>query len=506
MSSKGRLVSAVTLSLLLVISTAAAQDVTPAQQPDAHDVASRRELDAIDAYIRAAMKSWDVAGLSVAIVKEGRVLFVRGYGVRDVSTGAPVDGDTIFPIGSMTKSVTAVMAGLAVDRGKLSFDDLLTARLDHFAVGDPYVTGAATIRDALSHRTGFDWSSDALLLSSRSRRELIERLARLRPPHPFRQDYHYANVVYIAGSEAVAAAQSQSWETLAAEAVFKPLRMTRTTTSAADAEKLGDVAKPHRNLGSGPRPIESRDISIAGGAGAIAASAADMARFVTMMSESGKLGGAPFLKPATFAEILTPNINVGVESYLRPFSNFHAYGIGWELIDYKGRLVAFHGGAIDGMLSHMAVVPRERLGVVVLTNTDGTRYLPDAIALTILDHFLGGTMSDWTGPLLKRGLAMRQVLYGTPERVADTAATVPLSSFVGLYTAPLGTIEVRRDGDALAFQYGALHGKLEHWHYDTFRGNFGMYADRLVTFSFDNNRIPSRLNVEFIGDFVRAPE
>lgn len=456
----------------------------------------RQELAAS---IRTSMKAWNVAGASVAIVKDGEVVFLQGFGVRDVRTNEPVDPHTIFAIGSMTKSITGILAGLAVDRGKLSLDDLLVRRVPNFSVADPYVTGAATVRDALSHRTGFDWSSDALLLSAASRQELVERLAKLAPAKPFRQNYNYANVIYIVGSEAVARAWGESWESVVERALFAPLGMTRSTARHADLQKLGNVASPHRNMGEGPRPIAPRNIDLAGGAGSIHSSASDMAKVVMMMAEGGKA----FLQPRTFEEILTPHINIGVDRELRRFTNFHAYGIGWELIDYKGRKVAYHGGAIDGMLSQMAVVPGERLGIVVLTNTDGARHLPDAITFTLLDRFLGGEQTDWNAPFLQRGTAMRQVLYGTPARVPNTSPTVPLAAFEGVYEAPIGSIEIRRAEDGLAFTFGALQGRLQHWHHDTFRGHFGTYGDRLVTFSLNSERVPSRLDVEFIGDFTR---
>jgi CubicO group peptidase (beta-lactamase class C family) len=459
----------------------------------------------LDAHIVRSMKAWGVAGLSIAIVKNDVIVMVRGYGVRDVRTGEPVDENTIFAIGSMTKAVTAIAAGRLVDQKKLDWDDLLSRHVPRFAVADAYVSGAATVRDALSHRTGFDWSIDALMITATSPREVIDALRLLSPVHPFRQAFNYSNILYIVGSEAVSAASGTTWERLIEQSIIGPLGLVRSTTGNRALEGMTNVATPHRNLGAGPQPIARGNTDVVVGAGAMSSSARDMARLVQMMARGGRLpNNDAFLSPATFDAILTPAINVGVEPEMRAFTNFHSYGLGWELMDYKGRKVAFHGGAIDGMLSQMAVVPGERLGVVVLTNTDGARYLPDALVLTVLDRYLGGTQTDWSAPFLKRGLAIRGVLYDTPQRHPNTRPTLPLASYAGVYSGPLGTIRVRLDADRLQYEYGVLKGSLEHWHYDTFRGYFGTYSNRLVTFALGAQGTPARLSIEFIGDFTRT--
>lgn len=231
-----------------------------------------------------------------------------------------------------------------------------------------------------------------------------------------------------------------------------------------------------------------------------------MAVVLQMMARGGTLAdGTRFLEPGTFEEILTPQVNIGVAPGMRAVSNFHAYGMGWEVMDYKGRKVALHGGAIDGMLSQMAVVPADRLGVVVLTNTDGARYLPDAIVLTLLDRYLGGVETDWNESKLRSGLGIRSVIYGTPERRTGTRPTLDLESYAGSYTGPLGSILVTHGPQGLAFQYGELKGPLVHWHYDTFRGHFGSYSDRLVTFALGSQGLPDRMNIEFVGEFKVQP-
>lgn len=470
-----------------------------------HASAAQDPLRDLDKHILTSMRAWDTAGLAVAIVKDGRILMEQGFGVRDVRTREPIDADTIFAIGSMTKSITAVAAGTLVDQRKLAWDDLLSRHVPGFAVGDPYVTGAATIRDALSHRTGFDWSIDPLMISAKSRSEVIAGVAHLTPAKPFRAQFDYSNIMYIIASEAVGAAGGKGWQALVAESIFKPLAMTRSSTNIAALNGADNVATPHRNLGAGPQPIPRGNTEITSGAGAINSSAHDIARLLAVLANGGAMpNGTELVKPATLNDLFTPQINIDRDPALEQFTNFHSYGLGWELIDYKGRKVAFHGGAIDGMLSQMAIVPQERLAIVVLTNTDGARYLPDSLVSAILDRFLGGEQRDWNTSYLARGIRMREILYGTPLQQRDTRLTQSLDAYAGTYRGALGEIAISSSGQQLQFTYGALTGALQHWHFDTFRGGFGTYGDRLVTFAMGSDGRPSRLSVEFIGAFERV--
>jgi CubicO group peptidase (beta-lactamase class C family) len=469
--------------------------------------AMQEPLTGLDTHIIASMRAWDTAGLAIAIVKDGSIVMERGFGLRDVRTKEPVDANTVFAIGSMTKSITAIAAGTLVDQDKLDWDDRLSRHVPGFAVGDPYIGGAATIRDALSHRTGFDWSIDPLMISAKSKGEIIDRVAHLTPARPFRAQFDYSNIIYIIASEAIGAASGQGWEALVTTSIFEPLGMKRSTTNTAALRTLGNVATPHRNLGAGPQPVTRANTAVTSGAGAINASAHDLAMLLTVLANGGRMPNrADLLRTATLDEIFNPQINIGVDATFERFTNFHSYGLGWELIDYKGRKVAFHGGAIDGMLSQMAVVPAERLGIVILTNTDGARYLPDALVSAILDRFLGGEQPDWNTPYLARGTRMREILYGTPLQQRDTKFTQSIDAYAGTYRGPLGDMVITSSEKQLQFRYGVLTGPLQHWHYDTFRGAFATYGDRLVTFAMGSDGRPARVSVEFIGDFQRVSQ
>lgn len=470
-----------------------------------HHAIQRVDLVGLEAHVERSMKQWGTAGLALGIVQDGEVIFLKGFGTRDVRTREAIDPDTIFAVGSITKSFTGVLAGVLADEGRITFDDRLLEHVPHFAVADAYVTGAATLRDALSHRTGYDWRMDPLLfLSGASRAEVIDQIEHVEPHFPFRTQYGYSNVMYMVAGEALGGAAGASWDLTLADRIFKPLGMDRSSTTIRGLERQTNVATPHRYATDGPKPIAPRNVDVAGGAGAINSTARDMTRYIRMLATDGKIEGRPFLKSATLKDLLTPHVDAGEDPDLRLFTNFHTWGLGWDLKDYKGRKVASHGGIIDGMHAEMAFVPGSGFGVVVLTNTDGVRYLPAAIVLDVLDRAFGGIKTDWNARLLKRGQAFRERLAATPPRTGGTRPSLPLAAYAGTYRGPHGVITVRKQGEQLMVAYGPNAVPLKHWQYDTFRGSWDMFAEQLATFSLGSSGRPDRLSITFVGDFQRV--
>ncbi len=453
------------------------------------------------------MEQWGTAGLALGIVHNGEVVFLKGFGTRNVRTGEPVDPDTIFAIGSITKSFTAVLAGVLVDDGRISFDDRLVKHVPNFAVGDAYITGAATLRDALSHRTGYDWRMDPIVfLSGGSRAEIIKRMQHVEPHFPFRSGYGYSNVMYMVAGEALGGAAGAGWDRAVADRIFMPLGMNRSSTTIRGLERQTNVATPHRYVAAtqGPKPISWRNVDMIGGGGPINSTARDMTRYIQMLANDGKVEGRILLKSETLKELLTSHVDAGEDPDLRPFTNFHTWGLGWDLKDYKGRKIASHGGHIDGMQAEMAFVPGTGFGVVVLTNTDGVRYLPTAIVRNVLDRAFGGIRPEWNAGLLKRGHAFRERLAAVPPRVKGTRPTLPLTAYEGSYRWPHGVASVRKQGERLMIIYGPHQVALEHWQYDTFRGSWDVFGEQLATFSLAGSGKPDRLSINFVGDFKRV--
>ena len=495
--------------------------------------AQTSELAGLETYIASSLAQWNVAGLAIAVVRDDSVVFAHGFGVREVGKPAPIDASTVFSIGSMTKFFTAVAAGMMVDAGKMDWDEPLERYLPGFAVGDPWVTHHLTLRDALSHRTGLDWRLDFLWLQTDlTREQVLGRLRSFLPEPSFRGGYGYSNVMFSAAGEAAAHAAGLSWEDLIRTRIFEPLGMKSSLASLADLPPNGNLAVPHVNFRGTPQPIRRVGITNVPAAGAISSTALDMAQWLRFVLASGRRGTSQLIEVRTLGQILSPQVIVGApDSLLARFVNFNLYGLGVEILDYKGHKVIEHAGRVDGMISRFALVPDQHLGVVVLTNTSGAAglppELPEALVYRVLDMYLGGLKPDWSAEFLaerRAVLARRAAAAARPDssRVLNTKPSLALPAYAGRYSGPIGSAPLTRadraelirggpfatvtfENGALRLKAGPLEGGLEHWHYDTFRLYWDVIGGYLyLHFILDKSGKPVRLQIDFAGDFERA--
>ncbi len=445
-------------------------------------------LQGLDAAVEQARRDWEVPGLALAIVKDDAVVLAKGYGVRALGQPTPVDARTVFAVGSVTKAFTAAALGMLVDEGKIGWDDPVTEHLPDFQLYDPYVTRAVTLRDLLTHRSGLPRGDLIWIGSDFDRAEILRRVRYLPPRWSFRSHYGYQNILYLAAGQVVAAVTGRSWDAFVRERIFTPLGMTNSSTSVTALADAANVATPHATIDKQVRPLAYRNIDCIAPAGAVNSNVAEMTRWIRLLLADGQYEGRRLLSTATITELFTPQTIMGlaapeVEAYgrqLRSHTHFMAYGLGWMLYDYRGRKIASHTGAIDGMRAALGLIPTERLGVLVLTNLNFTNLAP-ALLFQVLDAYLGApprdTMAAWlaesraeTSYGLQRWAAREQA------RAQDTTPPLPLEHYAGVYeNAYCGRMTVTyRDGPdgqdgSLTLRYGrALCGALTHWHYDTF--------------------------------------
>ena len=431
-----------------------------------------------DAYVARAVADWRAPGLAVALIKDGRVLLAKGYGVRDIGERGAVDADTLFAIGSTTKAMTAAAIGMLVDEGKLAWDDPVTKHLPGFAVADAYVTREVRIRDLLTHRSGLP-GTDSLWYGHRTRplEDILRRLQLVAPSSSLRSHFAYQNVMYAAAGEIVARASGRSWAEFVRQRIFGPLGMTRSAPALADLSGRDNVAMPHFDVDGQVRRIQNEPADAVGAAGSVWSSASDMARWVNYLLSPDDVAAVPkLLSASTREELFRPQFVVDEWPYpaariTRP--HWTTYGLGWFQQDYAGHKVDFHTGSIDGMVAIVGLVRDERLGVVVLSNLDHMEGR-HALMFRAFDAFLGREARDWSAEM--------QALYGRlasdrqaaqrkfeANRVTGTRPTVPLAKYAGTYRhAVYGDVNVVLDGNTLRAGFGDRTAKLEHWHYDTF--------------------------------------
>ncbi len=476
-------------ALLLVAGVASAQ--APATAPPD-----------LDAYVARVMTAFDVPGVSLAVVKDGKVVVAKGYGVRRLGEPAAVDAKTNFGIASNTKVMTATAIGLLVEEGKLEWDAPVIDYLPWFQMYDPFVTRELTVRDLLVHRSGLGLGAGDLLWwpsSTYNRREIATRLRHIEPATSFRSAYAYDNVLYLVAGEVIEAISGQSWEDFVTTRILEKVGMPGTTVRHSDAAKAGNIAVPHAEIDGKVRPIAPFDSDNTNPAGGVNSNADDMARWMNVVLAHGKLAdGTRLISEATWRNITTGVTPVPIgtpppELALQR-ANFRAYGLGLNVQDYRGQKMLIHSGGLPGYVSRVMMFPDAGLGISVLTNQESGDAF-DAIAYRIADHFLGLPPTDWADAYEKVNARRRAALVATERKAAaarNTASrpSLPLSGYAGKYAdAWYGGIAIAQEGDKLVIRFGhtpSLVGDLEHWQYDTFVVKWRdreLRADAFVTFA-----------------------
>ena len=469
----------------------------------------------LDAYVARALKEFEVPGLAIAIVKDGKVDLAKGYGVRKVGEPAPVDEQTLFGIASNTKAFTAAALAILVDEGKISWDDPVTKHLPDFQMYDPYVTREMTVRDLLTHRSGLGLGAGDLMFfppTTFTREEIVARLRYLKPATSFRSKYAYDNILYLVAGQVVAAVSGKSWDDFIKERIFAPLGMTASNTSVKELRPGGNFISPHQKVEGRLQPVPFMNLDNTAPAGAINSNVAEMAKWVIVqlnegainngLKESGQSGDRRLFSQRQSREMWSAQTPIAAGNppaqlpALR--ANFVAYGLGWSLTDYRGHKVVSHSGGLAGMVSRVRMIPDMNLGVVVLTNQEAGGAM-EALSYHIIDHFMNAPSSDWVSGF--RAVAEQQVAQAkeaeqkqSVARNTESKSSLPLAKYAGRYRdAWYGEVAIALEADRLVLRFShtpGLIGELEHWQYDTFVARWrdrSLNADAFVTFALKPN-------------------
>jgi CubicO group peptidase (beta-lactamase class C family) len=456
----------------------------------------------LDAYVASSMKTFEVPGMAVAIVKDGKILVAKGYGVRKLGDPAPVDEFTMFAIGSNTKAFTTAALATLVDAGKLSWDDPVYQRLPGFVMYDPYVSHEMTIRDLLAHRSGMGLGEGDLLFwphSTYARDEIIYKLRFMKPASSFRSHYAYDNLLYMTAGQIIPAVTGTSWDDYVTQHIFGPLGMTHSTVSNTTLKPGDDYASPHSALSGKLQVIPMEALDNAGPAGAIHSSAADMAKWVQLQLNRGKFAGheGRLFSEQRCKEMWSPQTILPTNDPPPPLAglkaNFADYALGFALRDYRGRKLVGHTGGVGGFVSRVMLVPEENLGVVVLTNAEQDGAF-DAILYHLLDYYFHLPSTDWIAAFRAQEIGEEKEAEETMKkaegaRAADSKPSLPLEKYVGVYNdAWYGPITIRMETGGLVITFDhtpTMIGDLQHWQHDTFKAHWRVRTieDAFITFS-----------------------
>ena len=467
------------------------------------------------AYVDSARKTFDVPGIAVAIVKDGRVVMEQGWGLRELGKGDKVDANTLFAIASNTKAFTAAALEQLAEQGKLDMDDRVIEHLPWFRMSDPYVTHEMRIRDLLAHRSGLSLGAGDLLYwppTSYTTKEVVERLAKVPIKNSFRAGYAYDNILFAVATLVIEQASGQSYADYVREHIFKPVGMDQSLIDKTYLKPGMDVATGHAKADfKDLKPVPPMAWLNDPGAGGIYSSVHDLAKWMNVQLAGGLLSttGADGKPQRLFSEksqhemwsMLTPiRINKPPVPELAPLTpDFFGYGESWFLSGYLGKKLVWHTGGWPGMVSRVTLVPELKLGVVVLTNAESGAAF-NAVTYRALDAYLNpGEKTDWVAAYdkaVKHAQAKADDSMAKHEAARDRKSkpSLPLAGYAGTYRDPwYGDVIVSREGGKLRMRFSRtpqLVGTMTPWQNDTFTVRWDdrtLNADAFVTFALDED-------------------
>lgn len=432
---------------------------------------------AIDKVVRQTMAAWKIPGAAVAVVKDDRVVWVAGYGSKDLSGSNPVTADTLFQIASTTKAFTTTAMAMLVGEGKMSWDDPVRKHVEYFRLADLCADAHVTLRDIVSQRTGVGRHDELWDNSPWTREEIIRKMALVEQTRPFRSGYGYHNIMFMLAGEAVSHAAGMPYDDFVRTRIFTPLQMTNTTTSDAEWEKRDHATGHHYDWKteriSVQKPIETTAL---GSGGAIKSSARDMANWLRFQLAGGAFNLTQLVDADALAETKTPHTVIPMRSFTRdlnPETHQMSYGLGWQIQDYRGELLVSHSGSLNGFRTRVDMLPKRKAGFVVMINVDRGNALV-ALRNSLADMLSGKPNRDWNAYYLMVDRRAEEAeekvrLERKANAAKDTRPSRPLEAYAGEYESRShGTARVTIVDGRPVLQWSRMTLPLEHLQYDTF--------------------------------------
>ncbi len=453
-------------------------------------------VDAFDKYAEAARVQWNVPGMSIAVVKDGKVLLSKGYGARELGKNDPVDSSTLFGAMSTTKAMTSVAMGILVDEGKVSWNDKVLKHLPDFRVADPYVTNELKVRDLFTHNAGlgnadFLWAWTPELSSA----EIARRMQFAPQAYSFRGGYTYQNIMYMVAGQIIEKASGMSWERFVTERIFVPLGMKNTFPTLESSRRYANRSSSHYEIGKKIEVIPEMPADPIAAAGSVWSTADDIAIWTNFNLGNTTVNGKQIIKPATLADIMRPQIVIPPGQFYPTTQltkpHWTTYGLGWFQQDYRGEMVNMHTGSLAGRTAIIGLIPDKKFGIYIFGNLDHAE-VRHALMFKAFDMFVFNDNSrDWSTETkaLYDGIAAngeKQVEAIKAMRVQNTRPTLPLEAFAGRYSDPFyGSMDVEFANGKLNLKVNKdLTASLDHWHNDTFQAvwNKRWWGEDLMAF------------------------
>jgi CubicO group peptidase (beta-lactamase class C family) len=430
-----------------------------------------------DAIANKALAEFKIPGASVAVVQDGKVIYSKGFGFRDVEKKLPVTPDTLFAIGSISKSFTSLVFATQNDEGVVDWDKPIRNYVPAFQLEDHFAADHATAKDLLSHRSGLPGHDLVWYTSDFTREDLFHRVQYLKPNKEFRYGYQYCNLMIMTMGYVEGQVAHSSWEALVRTRIFQPLGMTTSNFSVNDSQKTPDFAQPYSIKKEVVTKVPFKNVDVIGPAGSINSSANEMARYAVLHLGDGTYNGKRVVSQSNLKLVHTGVTPVGelpeffTQNGLGPMS----YAMGWVDTTFRGHHMVWHNGGIDGFHSLLTMLPEDKVAVVILTNLDNHHAL-EPIAYSIFDRVLGLSPEPWIDRFKalsdKQKKAQEEAeKKKTPPTKPTTPASHPLADFAGDYVNPgYGTVKIAVSGDDLTLTLNQMGPyPFRRVNYDVFR-------------------------------------
>lgn len=418
--------------------------------------------DSLDAYVQQALTNWEIPGAAVCVVKDGKVIVMKGYGVKEKNGSDRVDEHTLFMIGSNTKAFTATAISMLASKKRMNLDDKVQQWMPSFKLRDEWISKNILVKDLLCHRLGFEtFQGDFTYWTSNlTRQQVIAKMEKVKPLYAFRDQWGYCNAAFLTAGELIPKVTGVSWESFMHDSIFKPLGMNRTLALSADLPAATNTAKPHTlNHQYETIKVDFPMIDNLAPAGSISSSVNDMSKWVMMLLNNGKLDGKTIIPANAIPATRTPHSVLGKRGAFRyNRSHYSMYGLGWFLGEYEGREIVSHTGGVNGFVTAVTLVPEENLGIIILTNTDQNN-LYGALNNELLDACFGlpyRGYSEASLSVFKRNIGEEKITTDVMKDSIEVHSKekVNLAQYTGKYQNELyGEITIEAKGKGLLMHF-----------------------------------------------------
>lgn len=469
--------------------------------------AQNYDFSQLDKYYNQIIKDWEIPGMAVGIVHNGKIIYAKGFGVRDFDSNKPVDEHTLFAVASNTKAMTTTALAMLVDEGKLSWHDRVVDINPDFKMFTDYVTKNIRVSDLLTHRSGLPvYGADHLWIgNSIPRSEIIHRLRFFEPKYSFRYRYQYQNLMFLTAGELIPKVSDLTWDEFIQQRIFNPLGMSESNTSIT--QNKDNVAQPYEIRDGKLTKMAYDNLDQVAPAASVNSNVIDMSKWMLFNLNQGQVGDKQLVKKSTLHYMRSIHFGIPKAANSKYGANFNGVGLGWFISDYKNMKLVHHSGGMTGMISQQIQIPEKNFGVIVLTNHAESP--ARAAAFKAIDVILNTGDYDWSKADLNSRNEGRKYLIDKnkkrdAERVKNAKPSLQLKSYTGEYFNPMTknvTVSLK-DGQLYFYYNKKHHGFLTHYNFDTFiikwiDGIFDMDQETFMRFELDEKGNIKSLHTNF---------